>query len=56
MAGTLACIGPRDGCEYAEEMPCFVGMGAKEGREGIQIIGKDMDRTRKGVGNAEFNN
>lgn len=33
---------------YAEEMACFVGMGAKVGREWIQIIGKDTDRAREG--------
>lgn len=37
MAGTLACIGPRDGCVYAEETACFAGMGAKEGRERYRL-------------------
>lgn len=34
-------------------MARLLGMGAKEGGECIQIIGKEMDKIREGAGNAE---
>lgn len=31
---------------YAEEMACLLGVGAKEGRGWMEIIGNQVDRTR----------